>query len=189
MNLLITLLLLVLALPAKAIPADDYEEFWEMRHSGDSISLRDMRMKKRIGIGFSAAGPLSVMGVEVDVNLTESLSVSMGFGTGVDYSTLMVKGRYFLIQEWISPYLALGFARWWSDGTAKNIISPSFLQENFLKGKNLTEGFAVDMIFPAVGAEFMHPLGVGFFAELQYFISLRDFKTGVYGGMGAHWYF
>lgn len=158
--------------------------------SEESITLEELKMQKRFGIGVSAAGPLSVMGVEVDVNVSESISVGGGVGTGLDYSTFMIKGRYFLMGEWVSPYAALGFARWWTDGTKQTQLGPSVLVNRFLDAQyDYSKGFDIFMVYPGVGVQFMHPLGVSFFAEIQYLFKLMDFASGTYAGLGMHWYF
>lgn len=155
-----------------------------------SRTLEELRMAKRFGIGFSAAGPLAVMGVEADVNVNENLSISGGIGTGLDYSTFMVKARYFLLGEWVSPYVAAGFARWWTSGTSEKAISPSVLANKFLEpGYDYRQGFSVFIFHPAIGVQFMHPMGFSFFAEVQYLFKLFSMANGTYAGLGMHWYF
>src|SRR4051812_49308480 len=91
-------------------PSDAKTEAAHARPKKEGVSsLEDLKMRKRFGLGMSAAGPLSMVGIEADVNITEDFSVSGGIGTGIDYSTFMVKGRYFLLGEWVSPYIGGGF--------------------------------------------------------------------------------
>lgn len=153
-------------------------------------SLEELRMAKRFGLGLSAAGPLSVMGIEIDFNVTENFSVSGGIGTGLDYSTFMVKGRYFLLGESVSPYLGLAVARWFTNGTPVRSISPSILANKFLDpGYNVGQGFSVWILCPAVGVQFMHVVGFSFFAEVQYMFRMFNMANGTYAGLGTHWYF
>src|SRR5262245_37875586 len=106
--------------------------------------VEDLKLEKRFGIGLSAAGPLSVMGIEVDFNLTGDASLSWGLGTGLDYSTMMLKARYFLPGAWVSPYFAGGVARWWTDGTKEKNVGPSVLRNKFLPpGTDPSQGFDV----------------------------------------------
>jgi hypothetical protein len=153
-------------------------------------NITDLRMKKRFGVGISAAGPLSMLGLEFDVNVTEDFSLSGGIGTGLQYETMMLKGRYFLLGEWVSPYLALGIARWWSNGTKSKEVSPSVLANKFLEPySDPRRGFDVVMLTPALGVQFMHPMGLAVFAEIYYLFRLVNFANGTYAGMGMHWYF
>lgn len=152
--------------------------------------LEELRMAKRFGVGFSAAGPLSMLGIEADVNLTPLVSLSAGVGTGIDYSTMMLKTRYFLLGEWVSPYVGLAVSRWWTDGTTEERVSPSVLMNRFLgPGYDLSQGFNLWILSPSVGVQFMHPMGVAFFAELHYLFKMVDLANGTYAGMGVHWYF
>ena len=154
-----------------------------------SENLEEIKMKKRFGIGFSAAGPLSVLGIEADINLTENISVSGGIGTGLDYSTLILKAKYFLLGEQVSPYFAAGVARWWTDGTKEKSIGPSVLSNKFLESGDYSKGFNVWMVYPAIGVQFLHPLGFSVYAEAQYLFKLFNFSSGTYAGLGVYWYF
>jgi hypothetical protein len=147
-------------------------------------------MSHRFGIGVTAGGALAVLGGVADVNITENFSLGVGFGTGLDYSTCMVQGRYFLLGEWVSPYVGLSFARWWSDGTAATSVGPGILANRFLgPGYDLTQGFSVFLLAPALGVQFMHPMGFAISAEIQYLFRMVDFANGTYAGLSAHWYF
>lgn len=155
-----------------------------------AAKVEDLKMRKRFGVGVSAGGPLSMLGIEFDVNLREDISLSGGMGTGLNYNTMMLKGRYFLLGDWVSPYLGMGIARWWTNGTKGTELSPSVLSNKFL-GPNVDPrgGFDVVMLTPAMGVQFMHPMGLAVFAEIYYLFKLVDFSNGTYAGMGMHWYF
>ncbi len=160
------------------------------QENGAASSLQQMKLAKRFGVGVSAGGPLAIFGVEADVNVTEELSITGGLGTGLNYSTFMLKGRYFLMGDWVSPYLGMAIARWWTDGTTATSIGPSVLTSQFLgAGYDYTKGFSVFLLSPAVGVQFMHPMGFAINAELQYLFRLFDFSNGTYAGLSAHWYF
>ena len=157
---------------------------------GASSSLETMKMSKRFGVGFTAGGPLAVLGISADVNVTENMSLGLGLGTGLNYSTFMLEGRYFLLGEWVSPYLGFAVARWWTDGTSATNLAPSVLVNRFLpSGYDYTRGFSLFILSPAVGVQFMHPMGFAISAELQYLFKLVDFSNGTYAGLSAHWYF
>jgi len=157
----------------------------------ETISLEELRMEKRFGFGFSAAGPLSALGMEIDMNLNENFSLGAGLGTGMDYSTFMIKGRYFILGKSVSPYFAVGFARWWTkEPLKKGGVSPAVLQNVFLAGeKNQDKGFDIYIVYPAFGVQFMHPMGLAVSAEVQYLFKLFNMSSGTYAGLGIHWYF
>lgn len=158
--------------------------------SSTGISMEDLRMQKRFGIGVGIAGGLSVLGLEVEINLTDSVSLMGGLGTGSDYSTFALKAKYALLGRTVSPYFALGFGRWWSGGTRERNIGPSVLANKFLDpGADLREGFSVFMAYPAFGVQFLHSMGLSFYAEVQYLFKLMSFANGTYAGAGVSWFF
>lgn len=151
--------------------------------------LEDLKMQKRFGIGLAAAGGLSVLGIEADFNLTENMSISGGIGTGLDYSTFAVKGKYYLLGESVSPYFGLGLARWWTNGTREKNIGPSVLVNKFLDSRDYADGFSVWILYPAVGVQFFHAMGISVYAEVQYLFKLFNLSNGTYAGLGVYWYF
>jgi hypothetical protein len=155
-----------------------------------SERLEDLKIRRRFGVGITGGGPLSVLGIEADVNLTENLSISAGIGTGLDYSTFMAKVRYYLLGEWVSPYIGVAVARWWTDGTPTTNLGPSLLRTRFLDPTyDASQGFSIWLLSPAVGVQFMHPAGFAVSAEVQYFFKLFTFANGAYASLSAHWYF
>lgn len=152
--------------------------------------VEDLRLRKRFGIGAGVAGQLAMMGVEADVNISENASVGAGAGTGIDYSTSFVKVRSYLSGQWVSPYLAVAVARWWSSGIRALTVRPSVLANKFLEpGQNLNKGFDMWIVSPGFGVQFMHPTGLSFYAELEYLFKVPNFVNGTYAGLGILWYF
>lgn len=156
---------------------------------GGHSNLESMKLRRRFGIGVAAAGGLSVLGIEADINFNENLSVSGGIGTGLDYSTFTVKGKYHILGESVSPYLGLGFGRWWTNGTHTKNLGPAVLANKFLDTHDYSQGFSVWMVYPALGVQFFHALGLSVYAEVQYLFKLFNFANGTYAGMGVYWYF
>lgn len=154
-----------------------------------AIPLEEMKLKRRFGIGLAAAGGLSVLGIEADVNFDENFSMSGGIGTGLDYSTFTVKAKYHILGESVSPYFAAGFGRWWTNGTRQKNVGPAVLANKFLDSKDYSQGFSVWMVYPALGVQFFHALGLSVYAEVQYLFKLFNFSNGTYAGMGVYWYF
>lgn len=157
--------------------------------SKSSANVEELKMNKRFGLGLSAGGGLSIMGIEGDVNVSPEFSLTLGLGTGIDYNTFMAKGRFYLPGQWVSPYAGFGVARWWTGGTKETKMSPSVLANKFLGGQtDFTKGFDVWMVYPALGVQFMHSLGFSFYVEVEYLFRLVSFTSGTYAGLGAHWY-
>ena len=115
--------------------------------------------------------------------------MSGGLGTGLDYSTFTLKGKYFLLGERVSPYIGGGVARWWTDGTRETNVGPSVLKNKFLSGNDFSDGFNVWMLYPALGVQYLHPSGVSLYAEILALFKLPSLANGTYAGLGALLYF
>lgn len=179
-------LVLSISVSAGKLPFDEKPG----KETSSYSNVDELKMQRRFGLGMSAGGPLSVLGLEVDVNIEPEWGVSLGIGTGLDYSTMMAKTRFFLPGQWVSPYLTAGIARWWSNGTKEKVLGPSILRNKFLPGESdFTNGFDVWIVYPGIGVQFMHSLGFAFYAEVQYLFKLFNLANGTYAGLGMHWYF
>ncbi len=166
-----------------AEPSSDEEMNWP---------LKRFRMEHRFGLGVSFGGPLAIAGLEVDVNVSEALSIGAGLGTGFPYTTLMLKGRYFLLGRHASPYFGAGVAHWSSGpitGGASS-LKPALLPHSLLSAPTTvsTNGFSVFLFYPCFGVQVASYSGFTFFAELEYFFSLFSFGNGAYGAAGVQWY-
>ena len=155
-----------------------------------TTKVEEMRLDRRWGFGASAGGQLSMMGVETDVNVNEAFSISAGLGTGVDYATNMLKFKYYVSGQWVSPFIALAVARWWTENSLEPGVRPSVLANKFLDPKdNLKNGFDIWLLSPSFGVQFMHSTGMSFYFELEYLFKLPNFAHGTYAGGGLLWYF
>ncbi len=153
-------------------------------------ALEILKTKKRFGLGLSVGGGYGIMGLEGDINVMPELSISIGWGTGIDYSSFNVKARYFLLGEWVSPYLGLGFAHWWSDGKGDRNVAPTLLRNKFLSSvDDPSQGYSIFMGYPCVGVQFLHHSGFSFSAEVMALFKLFGLANGTYASASAHWYF
>lgn len=166
-----------------------FSSLWLVGSIYAESGIEEIKMKKRVGLGVAAAGPFSVLGVELDININEEISISGGLGTGLDYSTFAVKGRYFLLGERFSPYLGAGLARWWTDGTSETNLGPSVLKNKFLSGSDYRDGFNLWILYPAIGIQYLHPTGIAIYGEIQALFKLPTLANGTYAGLGALLYF
>lgn len=163
-------------------------------YSTDSgISLRE---KKRVGIGTSVAGPLGVLGVMLDVNLTARDSFLAGYGTGFSYQAYTFQYKRMLAGEWLLPYMALGLSRWYTTGENKPVgeTQPSFLAGQFLSESEKESGeFSEFILYPAFGLQYMQLngdwVGLSFYAEVDWLVDIDDFEAAPSIGVGALYYF
>lgn len=151
--------------------------------------LHDFKQERRFGAGVGVGGPLSALGLEVEFNVTPEVSISGGMGSGMDYSTFAVKGKYYLLGDQVSPYFLVGFARWWTNGTLERNIGPSVLKNIFLEGRDPRDGFSIWTLYPGIGVQWMHDSGFAIYLEALYLFKVPNFSNGTYAGMGASWFF
>lgn len=153
-------------------------------------ALESLKTRKRFGLGVTAGGGLAIMGLEGDFNITPNFSASIGWGTGVDYSTFGVHARYYLLGEWVSPFIGLGFAHWWASANAPRDVGPAVLRNKFLDGvSDLSQGYNIFILYPSVGVQFMHHMGFAFSFEVMQMFKLMNLANGTYAGGSFHWYF
>lgn len=157
--------------------------------SGASSFLEEFKQERRFGVGLGVGGPLSAVGIEVEFNIKPEFSLSGGIGSGFDYSSFAVKGKYFLLGDQVSPYFFAGFARWWSQGVTQSDIGPSVLKNVFLSGVDPRNGFSVWTLYPGIGVQFLHDTGFSVYLEAMYLFQLINFSNGTYAGLGASWFF
>lgn len=152
--------------------------------------IEQIREEKRFGIGASVGGALGVFGFEADVNVNDWLSLTGGYGAGIDFSSWTVKARALLPGAWVAPYAALGVGRWWTSGTGEARPGPAFLSAKLLApDENAAKGFDVVFLYPAVGVQWMLPSAFAFYAEMQGLVRLFSLRHAFYVGGGAHMYF
>lgn len=162
---------------------------WICSISGAASFLEEFKQERRFGAGFAVGGPLSAVGIEIEFNIEPEFSLSGGIGSGFDYSSFAVKGKYFLLGDQVSPYFFAGFARWWSQGTTQTDIGPSVLKNVFLSGEDPRNGFSVWTLYPGIGVQFLHDTGFSVYLEAMYLFRLLNFSNGTYAGLGASWFF
>jgi hypothetical protein len=151
--------------------------------------LDDFKNERRFGAGVGVGGPLSALGLEIEFNIKPEISIAGGLGTGGDYSSLAVKGKYFLLGDQVSPYFLFGLSRWWSQGTTQSDIGPAVLKNIFLEGADPRNGFSIWTMYPGVGVQFIHDSGFSLYLEAHYFFKIPNFANGTYAGMGVSWFF
>jgi hypothetical protein len=157
--------------------------------SAFGMTLEELKMEKRFGLGISVGGPLAIMGMELDVNFTETFSAGMGVGTGMEYNSWMLKARYFLMGKSVSPYFGVSVANWWTNSENPKNLSPQIINRFISPGDDLSKGFSMWLVTPTFGVQYLSLMGISFFAELNWMVKLLSLSNGLYAGLGAHWYF
>lgn len=165
--------------------------------SGSSTDGLSMRKDRRVAIGFSAAGPLGVLGANLELNFNPRWGIMGGYGTGFTYQTWMFQVKRVLAGEYLLPYLAGGVARWYtttpSNGPVTRDAQPAYL-EKFLNNREKETGeFSQLLIYPAFGLQYMQLngdyAGLSVFAEVVMLLDIGDFEAALTATVGMLYYF
>ena len=162
--------------------------------SEDSNQLaQELRENHRFGIGTQIAGTLGVMGLIADINISSNMSIAGGIGTGFDYNSYMLKYRYLLLAKKVHPYFGIAYNQWSSSSpiAKPSKVSPQFLVEKFLTPEELEneQGFAKHFLTPLFGVQYLSPVGLSIFAELNLMADIFTFTSNFYWSIGFMWYF
>ncbi|GIL17099.1 MAG: hypothetical protein BroJett040_08500 [Oligoflexia bacterium] len=166
--------------------------------SGGSYSdTYAMRAKRRVGVGFSAAGQMGMAGVMIELNYAVDDAAVVGFGGGPRYNSLSMQWKHVFGGKTIAPYTTLGYSRWYNSSNDKksfqtstpNILASKFLTEDEKK----TGRFGKDIFTPSAGLQYNHLqgqyAGLSLFAEIVLLVNIGDWEQSPTGSVGSIYYF
>jgi len=151
--------------------------------------------KKHIfGVGFMLMGPYGIGGLELDFRMGTRSTLGLGVGTGHLYHTWHLYGRHFMFSNGpIQSFVQLGYTNWRSrDKLIGNTNSfPEFLTKEFLTdgNRNFTGKENGHMIYPAIGVNYEHHLGINIYGIIQYLIRVDELRARPNVGLGVMYYF
>jgi hypothetical protein len=160
----------------------------------DGISLRKER---RVAIGFTAAGPLGVLGGNLELNFSPQWAVMGGYGTGFSYQSWTFQVKHVLAGEWLLPYLSGGVSRWYTTTTDTKPVGkdsqPAYLERFLTPTERQTGQFSQVFVHPAFGLQFMQLngdyAGLSVFAELVLLLGIDDLEAQPTATVGMLYYF
>lgn len=156
----------------------------------------DFRRDRKFGVGLGAAGVLGLAGPQIELNFSEDISWMGGFGFGPKYQTFHMQIKKVLRGRWFLPYIAGGFARWYTVREDQNFAesTPGFLSKRFLNEREKSTGeFSENFIYPSLGIQYLQLngewAGASLYAEVTLLIDIDDFVSAATGGLGLIYYF
>ena len=155
----------------------------------------DIKLDHRFGAGLMVAGGAGIMGLALDVNLNPFFSTSAYLGTGYEFNSVGVKAQYYILGASVHPFIGAGYAHWFASPGILNLdkINPSLIYGSLLnddqKARAFKEGFALHLIYPTFGIQFVHESQFSLSAELMYLFDISDFSGNPYFGVGSYYYF
>lgn len=170
------------------------EEGSSRASSSDGISLRKER---RVAIGFTAAGPLGVLGGNLELNFSPHWAILGGYGTGLSYQSWTFQVKHVLAGEWLLPYLSGGISRWYTTTTDTKPVGkdsqPAYLERFLTDTEKQTGQFSQVFIHPAFGLQFMQLngdyAGLSVFAEIVMLLGIDDLEAQPTATVGMLYYF
>ncbi len=159
-------------------------------------STDELRSKRRVGVGATTAGAIGLFGAMIELNLTPSNSAVAEFGGGPGFGALSFQWKHVLGGRNFSPYLGIGYARWYNASNEGGIQKtvPAILGSRLLTEEQKRTGqFAVDLLTPHIGIQYNNLYGpytgVGLFAEVDILTQIPDFVPAPTGALGILYYF
>ncbi|MCB0356162.1 MAG: hypothetical protein KDD40_04100, partial [Bdellovibrionales bacterium] len=149
----------------------------------EAINSADFKYKRKVAVGISAAGAQGLAGLTIELNFSPETSFSTSFGLADRYQSFGMAVKHSISGKYFSPYIAGGFARWYTvtDEGPIESSSPGFLAERFLSAQERQEGkFAETLIYPALGIQYLQLdgdwAGSSLYAEVLMLVDIDDFK-------------
>jgi hypothetical protein len=160
-------------------------------------STWDLRSKRRVGVGALTSGATGLLGALLELNLNPSNSAIIGFGGGPGYNAFNFQWKYVFAGQHFSPYLGIGYARWYNAASEGNRIgrtNPAVLESKFLSEKQRQTGeFEVDLLTPTLGLQYNFLVGdykgLGVFGEIVLLTQVSNLSPAPVGAFGAVYYF
>lgn len=156
----------------------------------------DFKYKRKVGVGFSLAGVQGMAGIDMELNFSPELAFTTSFGISDRFQTFALSVKRSLTGKYFSPYIAGGFARWYTvtEEGPINDTNPGFLAEKFLSAKEKSEGkFAETILYPAIGIQYLQLdgewAGSSLFAEVLLLMDIDDLQSAATGALGYKYYF
>ena len=204
-RLLIPIVATVLALPAQAAilwgpagPAKTKSSRFNYDRTDEAREVNDFWRKRKMGVGFAAAGTYGLMGMKVSVNWHPQWAVELGYGGGSHFQSFGfgIK-KMMLVSSPINPYFGFGFHRWQRNTTRPyniNDVAPGVVVDELLSDADRRTGRIDEKLMHAsLGLQYIFTNGawegIGVFAEAIVLISAEDFQWAPTASLGATYYF
>ncbi len=163
--------------------------------SQESLSVTELKARRKVGLSASAAGSSGLVGVGFEIQFVPEVSWSAGVGAGGVFRSLFSEGRYYFVGKSFSTYLGAGVANWSSRSGRRPISEtvPQFLVDRFLSEEERQSGrFSETLFYPAIGVQYMQLrgpwAGVGISVALLMLLDLDEMGSAPTATMGLSYY-
>lgn len=163
--------------------------------SEETVDMAQERVDRRVAAGLIVAGRAGIMGLDGEVNITESWSVGVSLGTGVDYTTVGVRGRFYLLSKYVNPFVGFGYSKWYtSHGIPRSgDVNPRTVVEDLLIPSQMEslalDGFNLDLLTPEVGIQYYSGKGYAISGAFIFLSNVSQGRGAPYGEFMVQWFF
>lgn len=154
----------------------------------------EMKMHKKIGVGFTLGGSNGAMGINGELNLDPENALVIGLGTGPSYGSFNLLYKNSLESKYLSPYGKIGYSKWFKASNNSTSANSSDVLRAIYSEKDLKAGnFDADFFVGTVGAEYNQlegPLsGFNFYGEVVLLTELKSAKLVPAGAVGLTYFY
>jgi hypothetical protein len=173
----------------ETVPVQGLEPVYQAPRSSARFrtgGLSEWAGERNFGVGFIGGGAYGIFGAETDLKVTDDWTAGLGIGTGMSYRTWGLHGRYLFRQTPLTGFVEGGYSNWYVYKVSKTgkEVFPQHMAERFLEKRDgsLVAGTRAHLLYPGFGLLYKHKSGMGFVAQVQYFINASG---GFSGALGA----
>lgn len=153
----------------------------------------EMRDHRKLGAGIGLAGIFGQIGGVADINFDAQNAAQVGFGNGYGFSTFFMGWKNSFESRFLSPYIMLGYSRWYNSDNI-DLRGNSYILDQVLSKNELRIGkIGVDFLVANVGVQYNQLdsewLGNSFFLEFNFLYSTGRGTLIPAASMGSIYYF
>jgi hypothetical protein len=177
-----------------------YQSFFSssqnFNNSGTELYISNLELKKhkKVGVGLAFGGVNGSLGANAELNLDPMTALVVGVGTGPSYGTFNLQGKLNFEAYYLSPYIKMGYSRWFSSGNLPSQADGSDILRQVYTVAELRAGkFDASFLTSSVGAEYNQLegelAGLNFYGELTMMADTKSYKLIPAGSVGITYFY
>lgn len=153
----------------------------------------EMRDHRKLGAGIGLAGVFGQIGGVADINFDAQNAAQVGFGNGYGFNTFFAGWKTSFESQFVSPYITLGYSRWYNSDTV-DLRGNSYILDQVLSKNELANGkIGVDFLLANLGIQYNQLdtewIGNSFFLEFNFLYSTSRGALLPAASVGSIYYF
>lgn len=178
----------------KGVNVQKYNRTPESQYLDSTYSFRTSR---RVGVDFSTASNLGMLGIGIELNFATEDAFRLGFGGGPGYKSAGFGWKHAFDGRYFAPYTTVQFSRWYSPVNGSKAVgetNPTYLGTQFLTDEQKRTGeYALHFLSAGFGMQYSQldgPYqGMSLFAEIILLGNLERSTAVPTGSLGVGYFF